>query len=139
MKKSIGLIAIIALLLSTPSMISSDAATKVADTTTKGAFGQAETPNNFDDQIKSGYVILDFYADWCPPCRKLKPVFEQVATEFPTIRFIKINFDNYNDLINKFGVRSIPTLIVLKDGKEVKRNVGFMSKPKLIKWIKSYA
>jgi len=136
MKKSIGLIAIISLLLSTPCMVSCDTTTKEADAQTKAIYGKVETPQNFDDQIKSGYVILDFYADWCPPCKKLLPIFTEVATQYPVMRFIKVNFDKHKNLIKKYGVRSIPTLIVLKDGKEVKRNVGAMSKTELTKWIK---
>lgn len=76
---------------------------------------------NFDDLIKNGITLVDFYADWCGPCKMLAPVLEQI--DF--VNIIKINVDEHPDLATKYGVMSIPTLIFFKDGSEVKKEIGF--------------
>lgn len=79
--------------------------------------------SNFEDISKSGTVLLDFYADWCGPCRMVAPVLEQIAEERGDITVGKINIDEERDLAGEFGIVSIPTLIVLSDG-EVKSRVS---------------
>ena len=91
--------------------------------------------NNFDEQIKEGIVLVDFYADWCGPCRMLSPIIEEVAQE-ENIKLIKINVDENEDLSKRFGVMSIPTVIVFKDGKETNKNIGLTSKEEILSWIK---
>lgn len=83
------------------------------------------TDENFKSSIADGYVIVDFYAEWCPPCRKLGPVFDAVAEEmFGALKFGKLNVDQGSNTAREYKVNSIPTLIIFKDGKEVKRRVG---------------
>jgi thioredoxin 1 len=69
----------------------------------------------------SGNVIIDFYADWCGPCNRMSPVIDTVANLMPGFTFIKINRDYFLDLAKLFNITSIPTLIFLKDGKEIGR------------------
>ena len=73
---------------------------------------------NFDEIIKNK-ILVDFYADWCGPCKMLGPVLENINE----IEIIKVNVDNYNDLARKYGVMSIPCLILFDKGKELKRNI----------------
>ena len=73
-------------------------------------------------------VLLDFYADWCGPCRMVSPLVDQIAEEREDILVGKINVDEQQELAIEFGVVSIPTLVVMKDGKEVTRSMG--AKPK---------
>ena len=88
---------------------------------------------NFDELINSeNTTLLDFYADWCGPCRMLGPVIEEIAEEKKDINVGKINVDANKELANKFSVRSIPTMIVFKNGKEIKRLVGFLPKEEIL-------
>ena len=84
---------------------------------------------NFE-QIKSSEktVLLDFYADWCGPCRMVSPIVDEIAKENPQYLVCKINVDDEPELANAFGVTSIPTLVVMKGGKTVAQSVG--AKPK---------
>lgn len=68
-----------------------------------------------------GNVIIDFYADWCGPCNRMSPIIDSVASSMPRFTFIKVNRDYFVDLTNTFKINSIPTLIFLKDGKEIGR------------------
>ena len=89
---------------------------------------------NFQEKIASGTVILDFYADWCAPCRMIGPVLEQIAEENPEIKVVKVNVDENIELANNFGVKGIPALFVLKEGKTVAQRAGFMPKDALVDW-----
>ena len=86
---------------------------------------------NFDEIIKNK-ILVDFYADWCGPCKMLGPVLENIKD----IEIIKVNVDNYNDLARKYGVMSIPCLILFDKGKELKRNIGFINEAKIKEFIK---
>jgi thioredoxin 1 len=80
---------------------------------------------NFESVIAKGIVVVDFYADWCSPCQKLGPIFEQVASEMSgSLTFAKANVDIASKASQKYKVVSIPTLILFKDGKEIKRRMG---------------
>lgn len=89
---------------------------------------------NFNELIKEKTVV-DFYATWCGPCKMLGPVFEEVSKE-SDINFVKVDIDNHEELCREYKVMSVPTLILFENGKEVKRNIGFISKEKLIEFIK---
>ena len=84
----------------------------------------------FHDEVESakGLVLVDFYADWCMPCKMLAPVMEQLAQENDTVKFFKVNVDEEPQLAAKFGVMSIPTVIFVKDGGRADKTVGALSK-----------
>ena len=84
---------------------------------------------NFETEVLNakGVVLVDFFATWCAPCKMLSPIVDQVAGEV-TAKVGKINVDEEQALAMKYGVSSIPTLIVFKDGVEVKRSMGFVPK-----------
>jgi len=84
------------------------------------------TDKNFSDAIKTGVVLVDFWAPWCPPCRRQAPVLETIAQSIGgSARIAKINIDENTAAAQGNGVQSIPTLILFKDGAEVQRFVGF--------------
>ena len=91
------------------------------------------TINNFDE-IKSSEktVLLDFYADWCGPCRMVAPIVHEIADERDDIVVGKINVDEQPELAQKFGVMSIPTLVVLKKGEVVNQAMGARSKAQIL-------
>lgn len=90
--------------------------------------------SDFDKLIEEEAVV-DFYATWCGPCKMFGPVFEEVATNMD-INFVKIDVDKNSDIAREYGVMTIPTVILFKDGKEVKRNIGFMSNDELTEFLK---
>lgn len=93
---------------------------------------------NFENEVLKSEktVLIDFYAEWCGPCQMLSPIVEQVANENDNIKVVKINVDNAQDIAMDYGVMSIPTLVVIKDGKEANRVVGLVSKNEIERIIK---
>lgn len=77
-------------------------------------------------------VLLDFWASWCGPCRMVSPVVDKIAEERPDIRVGKVNVDEQPELAAQFGVMSIPTLVVMKEGQEANRAVGAMPKAQIL-------
>ena len=75
---------------------------------------------------KDRLVVLDFWAEWCGPCRMLAPVLEEIGTEYPEVAFGKVNVDEEAGLAQMFGIVSIPTLVFMKNGKIIKKSVGFL-------------
>ncbi len=96
------------------------------------------TKNNFNEEVvKSDKpVLLDFWASWCGPCRMVGPILEEIAAENPDIKVGKINVDEEMELATQFQIVSIPTLLVIKDGKLVNQAVGAMGKEQLLALIK---
>lgn len=88
---------------------------------------------DFKELIKNR-VLVDFYADWCGPCKMLGPVLEKISED---IRVVKVNVDEYQELAREYGIMSIPCLILFDEGKEIKRNLGFVPEGKLRDFIKS--
>lgn len=89
--------------------------------------------NSFEEVMKSEKkVLLDFYADWCGPCRMVSPLVDEIADENSQYLVGKINVDQEPELAQTFGVSSIPTLVVMKDGKVVSQSVGAMPKPQIL-------
>ncbi len=81
--------------------------------------------------------ILDFFADWCSPCKALAPVLDELEKEYPDIEFQRVNVDGDPLLAKKYSVQSIPTLVFLKDGQEINRTVGSVSKTTIEDIIKA--
>lgn len=80
---------------------------------------------SFEEKIKSGVTLVDFYADWCGPCRMLTPVLEEVATEMKgKVEFAKLDIEQNQKVAGLYQVTSVPTMVLFKDGKEVNRLIG---------------
>lgn len=75
---------------------------------------------------KDRLVVIDFWAEWCGPCRMLAPVLEEIGTEYPEVAFGKVNVDEEAGLAQMFGIVSIPTLVFMKNGKIIKKSVGYL-------------
>ena len=93
--------------------------------------------NNFQNEIMDSEktVLLDFWAPWCAPCRMVVPVIEEIAGERPDIKVGKINVDEQPELASKFGIMSIPTLVVMKNGKIVQRVSGARPKEAILEML----
>ena len=86
----------------------------------------------FDNEIKSGTVLVDFFAEWCGPCKMLSPILHEIENERADVLIGKVNVDEEAPLAMQYKVLSIPTLIVFKDGKESARIVGYCSKDEIL-------
>lgn len=93
--------------------------------------------DNFEKEVKesSKKVLVDFNADWCGPCKMLKPVIEEIAESNKNIKVVSINIDNEDELAEEYDVSSIPCLVLFDKGKEIKRNVGFIPKDDIESFI----
>ena len=96
------------------------------------------TSANFEEEVLKSEkpVLIDFYADWCGPCKMISPVVEAVSKENEDIKVVKVNVDDAQDLAIKYEVMSIPTLVVIKDGEEANRTIGLIDKNQILNMIK---
>ena len=96
------------------------------------------TKDNFSDILKSEKtVLLDFYADWCGPCKMMAPIVDEIAAENPQYLVGKINVDNEPELANEFAVMSIPTLVVIKNGQIVNQSAGARPKQSILAMLEA--
>ena len=88
-----------------------------------------KSKEEFYELVNNGVLVVDFYADWCGPCRMLSPVMEELASQYEgKATFAKLNVDNVEEIPAKYRIMSIPCVVFIKDGKEVNRIVGFRPK-----------
>ena len=92
----------------------------------------------FQATVSSGVVLVDFFANWCGPCKMVGPILEKIDPEFPTIEFVKVDVNQSQSLAMQFQVQSIPTILIFKDGQVVERQVGFSGEPQLKKMLEKY-
>lgn len=94
--------------------------------------------DNFDSEVSQGVTLVDFYADWCGPCRMMEPILDELAEELQgKVKIAKLDIETSQKVTSNFNVTSIPTLILLKDGQEVQRIVGVKDKDALSEIINS--
>ena len=91
--------------------------------------------NEFNDAIKSGTVVVDFYADWCGPCKMLAPELEKLAELRPDVTVIKVDVDEFGMLASEYNVRAVPTLVLFKDGYSLTSATGFRPEKQLEKFV----
>ena len=94
--------------------------------------------DNFEDEVLQSKttVLVDFYADWCGPCKMLSPIVDEIAEEVNNVKVCKINVDEARDIAGKYDIMSIPTLLVFKNGSVVNSSLGLVDKRKILDLIK---
>ena len=96
--------------------------------------------DNFDNEISSSNlpVLVDFWAEWCGPCKSLGPILEEISNDLKDqLKVVKVNLDENQDLAMKYSIRSIPTLLLFKEGKLIDTKVGLLPKSDLVEWLDS--
>ena len=90
---------------------------------------------DFKEEIKNGLTLVDFYADWCGPCQMIAPIVEEISNEVKDLTVIKVNVDEREDVARLYGVMSIPTLILFRNGEMEQKQIGFVPKDSIMKWF----
>ena len=94
------------------------------------------TDKEFNEIINNGKVLVDFYAEWCGPCKMLSPIVDELADEISDVNFYKLNVDDSDEVVRKYNVMSIPTLLVFENGELKNTSIGFKSKEEVKKLLK---
>lgn len=95
-----------------------------------------KTEEEFNREIMNDKVVVDFFANWCGPCKMLAPIVEEVSNELEKITFIKVDIDEIESLPRQFDIMSIPTLLIFEKGELIKRHTGYIDKDELVQFIK---
>ena len=100
----------------------------------------AVSQDSFDAEVLKapGKILVDFWAEWCGPCRAIGPVLEEMAGEYPAVRFLKLNVDESPVVAQNYGVMSIPTVLAFEGGEVKSRIVGALPKPKLLEELADF-
>ena len=93
---------------------------------------------NFEEITSRGNVLVDFYATWCGPCKILSPIIKEIAEETEKVKVVQIDVDEEEELAMEYGIMSIPTMVVIKDGEEVERRIGVMKKEAILEMLSQY-
>jgi thioredoxin 1 len=93
--------------------------------------------SNFENEVLKSEkkVVVDFNAEWCGPCKMLAPVLEEISEEKTDVKFVSVNVDENQNLASEYNVMSIPCLVIIENGKEIKRSVGLMPRPEIERFI----
>ena len=94
--------------------------------------------SNFTDMAGKGLVLVDFFATWCGPCKMLSPVLEDLASDRDSIDIVKVDIDESMNLARQYGIMSVPTLVLMKDGKILAKTSGFQPKDSIQRWIEEH-
>ena len=142
MKKAVGISFFVAALLSCSPHIAQATQPSAATLATYGlhygTVNHLSSISTLDQAIASGaQVVVKFGASWCGPCRQMAPVISQVASELTSVIFIDVNFDSFKELAQRYGIKSIPAILLFKNGSEVARTIGFKDKSSLTNLIKN--
>ena len=90
--------------------------------------------DNFDELVKEDLTLVDFFADWCGPCKMLAPNLEELSDEF---NIVKVNVDEFEDLARRYGIMSIPALYLFKNGEVIDKKIGYQETEELRNWLSS--
>ena len=96
------------------------------------------TDDNYTEEVSSGLVLVDFWAEWCGPCRVIGPVIEELAGQMPEVKFAKLNVDENQNTAQSLGITSIPTLLLYKNGQPVDKVVGSVPGPQLKNFLQKH-
>ena len=94
-----------------------------------------EDEKEFKELIKEDKILVDFFANWCGPCKMISPIVEEISNEISDVKFLKVDVDSSSEVASTYSIMSIPTLMIFKDGQIKSKTVGFINKEGLINFI----